>query len=78
MQYSLKNIAKILDFHCNISDDLNEYNNLMKILKKEEINLLELLEVDDENYSCYLNVICEKAKNNNISDLLTIIRKIQK
>ncbi len=71
----LKNIAKILDFHCNISDDLNEYNNLMKILKKEEINLLELLEVDDENYSCYLNVICEKAKNNNISNLLTIIRK---
>lgn len=70
----LKNIAKIFGIYINVSDELNEYINLMTILKKEEIDLLELLTMDDENYNCYLNTIRSRANNNNISNLLIIMR----
>lgn len=70
----IKNIAKIVNFNCYVSDEYNEYDNLMKLLKAEDMNLLELLDVNDENYNYYLNIICENTKNNNISNLLNIIR----
>lgn len=69
----IKNIGKIFGINKNISDN-TEYFNLMKIIKEEDINLLELLLLEDLEYNNYLKTIKNKAINNNISELLNHIR----
>lgn len=56
-----------------IEDTYSEYMNLMKILKEDNLNILELLTKDEEKYNNYLLVIKEKARNNNISELLELL-----
>ncbi len=69
----IKNIGKIFGVNKNIEDAYSEYSSLMKILKEEEIDLLELLLSDNRKYNEYLEIIKSKAQNNNISDLLNLI-----
>ncbi len=69
----IKNIGKIFGINKNISDN-TEYFNLMKIIKEEDINLLELLLLEDLEYNNYLKTIKNKAINDNISELLNHIR----
>lgn len=66
----IRNIGRLLGIDKNVDDNYNEYISLMKILKEEEINLLELLMSDNIKYNNYLAIIKEKAQNNNISELL--------
>lgn len=69
----IRNIGKLLGIDKNIDDKYNEYYNLMRILKNEEINILELLLFEDNKYAEYLAIIKEKAQNNNISELLEVL-----
>lgn len=70
----IRNIGKLLGIDKNVDDNYNEYIRLMKILKEEEINLLELLRSDNIEYNNYLAIIKEKAQNNNVSELLDRLR----
>lgn len=70
----IRNIGKLLGIDKNFEDNYNEYIRLMKILKEEEINLLELLRSDNIEYNNYLAIIKEKAQNNNVSELLDRLR----
>ena len=70
----IRNIGRLLGIDKNVDDNYNEYISLMKILKEEEINLLELLMSDNIKYNNYLAIIKEKAQNNNISELLDRLR----
>ena len=67
-------MGKVFGINKKIVDDYSEYSSLMKIIKDEEINLLELLLLNDLEYDKYLNIIRTKAQNNNISEILNIIR----
>lgn len=70
----IRNIGKLLGIDKNVDDNYNEYIRLMKILKEEEINLLELLRSNNIEYNNYLAIIKEKAQNNNVSELLDRLR----
>ena len=71
----LKNIGLIFGLKYNIDDNYVEYRNLMTILTVEEKNLLELELMDNELFEKYIEIIKGKADNNNISNLLIMIRK---
>lgn len=71
----LKNIGLIVGLNYSISDEYAEYSNLMKILKEEEINILEILLKEEEIFNNYINKIKEKANNNNISNILIKVRE---
>ncbi len=71
----IKNIGKIFGMTCNITDEYMEYTNLMRILKENELNLLELLTSDDKKYEGYLKEIRLNAKNNNVSNILELLHK---
>ena len=66
----IKNIGKILGINNKIDDKYNEYINLMRLLKDEDLNLLEILTSEDEKYESYLKEIKNNAQNNNISNIL--------
>lgn len=70
----IRNIGKLIGIDKKIDDSYNEYSNLMRILKEEEINILELLLFEDYKYNEYLTIIKEKTQNNNISELLESLR----
>lgn len=70
----LKNIGSIIGLNYNISDEYSEYSNLMKILKSEEMNILELLLKENELFNYYIEEIKLKSKNNNISNILINLR----
>ena len=71
----LKNIGLIFGLNYNITDKYVEYSNLMKILKEEEINILEILLKEDVMFNKYINKIKEKANNNNITNILIKARQ---
>lgn len=71
----LKNIGLIVGLNYSISDEYAEYSNLMKILKEEEINILDILLKEEEIFNNYINKIKEKANNNNISNILIKVRE---
>ncbi len=71
----IKNIGKIFGVNNNIEDSYSEYSCLMKLLKEDEIDLLELLISDNSKYNNYLEIIKSRAQNNNISDLLNLLRE---
>lgn len=71
----LKNIGLIVGLNYSISDEFAEYSNLMKILKEEEINILDILLKEEEIFNNYINKIKEKANNNNISNILIKVRE---
>ena len=71
----LKNIGLIFGLNYNISDEYVEYSNLMKILKEEEINILEILLKEEVVFNNYIDQIKGKAENNNITRILIKIRE---
>lgn len=70
----LKNIGLIFGLNYNISDEYVEYSNLMKILKDEEINILEILLTEEDIFNNYIQKIKGNSENNNITKILTKIR----
>ncbi len=70
----LKNIGLIIGLNYNIIDEYSEYSNLMKILKSEEMNILELLLKEEELFNYYIEEIKLNSKNNNISNILLNLR----
>jgi hypothetical protein len=70
----LKNMGLIFGLDYDISDEYAEYSNLMKILKEEEINLLELLLTEEKLFNNYLEKIRENARNNNITKILLKVK----
>lgn len=71
----LKNIGLIFGINNKIDDKYAEYGNLMKILTDEEKNLLELVLMDNELFGKYIERIKGNAENNNITNLLIMIRE---
>lgn len=71
----LKNIGLIFGINNKIDDKYAEYGNLMKILTDEEKNLLELVLMDNELFGKYIERIKGNAENNNITNLLSMIRE---
>lgn len=71
----LKNIGLIFGINNKIDDNYAEYSNLMRILTDEEKTLLELVLMDNELFEKYIEKIKENAENNNITNLLVMIRK---
>lgn len=71
----LKNIGLIFGINNKIDDKYAEYGNLMKILTDEEKNLLELVLMDNEVFENYIERIKGNAENNNITNLLIMIRE---
>lgn len=71
----LKNMGLIFGLNYNISDEYVEYANLMKILKEEEINILEILLTEDDIFNNYVEKIKRNSENNNISKILIKIRE---
>lgn len=71
----LKNIGLIFGINNKIDDNYAEYSNLMRILTDEEKNLLELVLMDNELFEKYIEKIKGNAENNNITNLLVMIRK---
>ena len=53
----------------------NQYSNLMRILTDEEKTLLELVLMDNELFEKYIEKIKGNAENNNITNLLVMIRE---
>lgn len=70
----IRNVGKLLGINLKIEDTYNEYINLMKLLKTEEINLLDLLLCEKNKYNEYFEIIVQKAQNNNISKILETLR----
>ena len=71
----LKNIGLIFGINNRIDDNYAEYTNLMRILTDEEKNLLELVLMDNELFEKYIEKIKGNAENNNITNLLVMIRE---
>lgn len=71
----LKNICLIFGINNRIDDNYAEYTNLMRILTDEEKNLLELVLMDNELFEKYIEKIKGNAENNNITNLLVMIRE---
>lgn len=71
----LKNIGLIFGINNKIDDNYAEYSNLMRILTDEEKTLLELVLMDNELFEKYIEKIKENAENNNITNLLVMIRE---
>ena len=71
----LKNIGLIFGINNKIDDNYAEYSNLMRILTDEEKTLLELVLMDNELFEKYIEKIKGNAENNNITNLLVMIRK---
>ena len=71
----LKNIGLIFGLNYNISDEYVEYSNLMKILKEEEINILDIVLKEEVIFNNYIEKIKGKAENNNITSILTKARE---
>lgn len=71
----LKNIGLIFGLNYNISDEYVEYSNLMKILKEEEINILEILLKEEDVFNNYIEKIKGNSENNNITKILIKTRE---
>ena len=71
----LKNIGLIFGLNYNISDEYVEYSNLMRILKEEEINILEIVLKEEVIFNNYIEKIKGKAENNNITSILIKVRE---
>ena len=71
----LKNIGLIFGINNKIDDNCAEYSNLMRILTDEEKTLLELVLMDNELFEKYIEKIKGNAENNNITNLLVMIRE---
>lgn len=71
----LKNIGLIFGTNNKIDDNYAEYSNLMRILTDEEKTLLELVLMDNELFEKYIEKIKGNAENNNITNLLVMIRE---
>ena len=71
----LKNIGLIFGINNKIDDNYAEYSNLMRILTDEEKTLLELVLMDNELFEKYIEKIKGNAENNNITNLLVMIRE---
>lgn len=70
----IANIGKIVGLKYKIDDKYSEYQNLMFLLKENEINLLDILVSEDNEFDDYIAYIKNKAQNNNISEILSAIR----
>lgn len=71
----MKNIGLIFGLNYNIDDEYVEYSNLMRILKEEEINILEIVLQEEMIFSNYIDRIKGKAENNNITNILIKVRE---
>jgi len=71
----IKNYWHFFGKDMRIDDELFEYSSLMKLLKQNDMNILELVMEEDDQYNNYVKEIKGKAKNNNISDLLNLLHK---
>ena len=71
----LKNIGLIFGINNKIDDNYAEYSNLMRILTDEEKTLLELVLMDNELFEKYIEKIKGNAENDNITNLLVMIRE---
>lgn len=71
----LKNIGLIFGINNKIDDNYAEYSNLMRILTDKEKTLLELVLMDNELFEKYIEKIKGNAENNNITNLLVMIRE---
>lgn len=74
----LSNLAKIFGFNYSISSKNKEYNSLMNYLTENEIDLLDIANLNDDNFNTFLEKIENKSENRNISELLINARKLLK
>ena len=72
--YELKNMGLIMGLNYNVRDEYSEYSNLMRILKSEEISILDLLLKENDLFNYYIEEIKLNSKNNNISNILINLR----
>lgn len=68
-----RNFAKIFGLSQEYGE-LKEYSNLMKLLTKSRMNLVDLMDASDEFYVNCIKYIREGTRNNLISSLLTNCR----
>lgn len=71
-----KNLFKIFGMTISINDSLKEYINLMKVIKENEITLLDIVLENNEKFCLLINEIKKGADNNNLSELLAKLRKV--
>lgn len=71
-----KNLSKILFGNSQNITRNNEYKNLMNFLKKEKLNLLDVVLLNNKKYSLFKNLLANNAKNSFIRDILDKCRVI--
>ena len=74
----LNRYADIFWPHTKISTGLIEYNELMKLLTKTWLNLLEVVNFSDNYYDRFKKVVLESAKSHHIFTILDKTREIIK
>jgi energy-coupling factor transporter ATP-binding protein EcfA2 len=71
-----KNFAKIFSKNLEIKSNSTEYRELMKFLSETSLNLVELIDFADDNYSNTKKRITQNAKNIPIFDILDKCREL--
>ena len=77
-QCELNNFADIFGKHSNISTGSIEARELMLLLKKTGLNLVEVVEFSDNYYQRFKDAVLKKAQNSYIFDILDEARKLIK
>lgn len=72
----LNNFADIFGDHSNISATSSESRNLMTLLQKTGLNLVEIMELSDDYYQHYKNIVLDKAKTIRFFDVLDRCREL--
>lgn len=70
------NFARIFHYNSSISKDLNEYKSFMQILKENYMTLIDVIDLNDKEYTAIKNQIIETTRNktSRIFDILDICR----
>lgn len=74
----IENFARILNHKISITRGLNEYKTLMNLLKVEELSLVELIDLNDNEYNTFKNIVIDstKEKKSKIFEILDECRNI--
>jgi len=74
----LGHFADIFGEHAQINSGTLEYRTLMQLLRKTELNLVEIIDFPDANYQSFIKTIAQKAKTNYIIEVLDKSRDVIK
>lgn len=70
--------ADIFGEHTKISAWINEYYDLMSILTKTNLNLVDIVEFSDEYYQRFTDAVLKRSKTRHIIDVLYKVRELIK